>query len=53
MDNEKSFAIKLADNDKSIRDKSLRNLRNYMKNKAQNSEGFLFISSTTIKYYVK
>ncbi len=41
MDNEKSFAIKLADNDKSVRDKSLRKLRNYMINKAQNVEGIL------------
>jgi hypothetical protein len=35
FDNEKIFAIKLADNEKKVRDKSIQQLRNYMSSRAK------------------
>lgn len=34
MDNEKLFAIKLADNEKKIRDKSIKQLQNYIRSRS-------------------
>jgi hypothetical protein len=40
MDNEKQFAIKLADNEKKVRDKSLSMLRNYITARSKTEQGF-------------
>lgn len=39
MDNEKQFAIKLADNDKTERDRAIRKLRNYIQNREKAEQG--------------
>ena len=39
MDNEKLFAIKLADNDKKTRDKSLAQLKSYLTARSKTEEG--------------
>ena len=40
FDNEKVFAIKLADNEKKVRDKSIGQLRNYMNSRAMSNDPF-------------
>jgi ribosomal RNA-processing protein 1 len=40
MDNEKLFAIKLADNDKKVRDKTISKIRSYVRTKSGEESGF-------------
>lgn len=40
MDKEKSLAIKLADNEKKVRNKALTQIRNYIQTKSAKSEPF-------------
>jgi hypothetical protein len=42
FDNEKLFAIKLADNEKKVRDKSISQLRNYINSRCVSNGNFLF-----------
>ena len=39
VDNEKLFAIQLADNDKRVRDKCLSKVRNYIQSRANTNDG--------------
>jgi hypothetical protein len=39
MDNEKLFAIKLADNEKKVRDKALTSIRKYIEARAKTEQG--------------
>jgi hypothetical protein len=39
VDNEKLFAIQLADNDKKVRDKCLTKVRNYIQSRANTHDG--------------
>jgi hypothetical protein len=43
MDNEKLFAIKLADEDKKIRDKCLAKIKNYLKSRSATENGIKII----------
>lgn len=39
MDNEKLFAVKLADNDKKVREKSINQLRSYIRSRSITEKG--------------
>ena len=39
IDNEKLFAIKLADNEKQVRDKCLKKITNYIRGRSTNNDG--------------